>query len=184
MKKGKVVIISGNKRAGKTTLTIKLHKELGFNFYNFDTLTDSIEEVHSNLEGDPYYIKLLEEMVKFALEFAENYGVNSVFEYIDFTPELMANFKYKEQVEIYYLANLEANKDNIREDMKKYSKPFDWPAYCSEEDVERNVKFILKFNEELVNECKKYGFNLINTKRGEERSKVLNELTKQISETM
>ena len=43
--------------------------------------------------------------------------------------------------------------------MKKYSKPFDWPTYCSEEDVERNVKFILKFNEELVNECKKYGFN-------------------------
>ena len=49
MKKGNVVIISGNKRAEKTTLTIKLHKELGFNFYNFDTLTDSIEEVHSNL---------------------------------------------------------------------------------------------------------------------------------------
>lgn len=68
--------------------------------------------------------------------------------------------------------------------MKKYSKPFDWPAYCSKEDVERNVKFILKFNEELVNECKKYGFNLINTKRGEERNKVINELAKQISETM
>ena len=68
--------------------------------------------------------------------------------------------------------------------MKKYSKPFDWPTYCSEEDIEINVKFILSFNEELVSECKKYGFNLINTKRGEERSKVLKELAKQISETM
>ena len=112
---------------------MKLHQKLGFNFYNFDSITDSLEEVYTNLEGDPYYIKFLEEMVSYALEFAENYGISSVFEYIDFTPELMKNFKYINQVEIYYLANLDATIDNIRDDLKKYSKPYDWPAYCSEE---------------------------------------------------
>ena len=60
MEKGKIIIIGGNKRAGKTTLSIKLHKELGFNYYNFDSITDAKEEVHTNLEGDHYYIKLLE----------------------------------------------------------------------------------------------------------------------------
>jgi deoxyadenosine/deoxycytidine kinase len=176
MKKGKVVIISGNKRAGKTTLSIKLHKEYGFNFHNFDSLADSIESVHDNLEGDPYYVKLLEEMVGFALDFAENYGVDSVFEFIDFNPDLLANFKYLDKVEIYYLANLDATIDNIREDMVKYSKPFDWPLTCSQEDIERNVKFILNRNKELSVECQKYGFVLVNTGRGEDREKVLNEL--------
>lgn len=180
MKKGKVVIISGNKRAGKTTLTIKLHKEYGFNFYNFDTLTDSLEEVHNNLEGDYYYVKLLTEMTRFALEFAENYGVSTVFEYIDFMPESMANFKYKDKAEIYYLANLDATEDNIRDDMKRYSKPYDWPSYCTEADIERNVKFILNFNEELIRECKKYDFKLINTSRGENREKILSEIAAKI----
>jgi deoxyadenosine/deoxycytidine kinase len=44
MNKGKVIIIGGNKRAGKTTLTMKLHKEYNFNYYNFDMLLDSLEE--------------------------------------------------------------------------------------------------------------------------------------------
>lgn len=184
MKKGKIVIISGNKRAGKTTLTMKLHQKLGFNFYNFDSITDSLEEVHTNLEGDPYYIKFLEEMVGYALEFAKNYGISSVFEYIDFTPELMKSFKYINQVEIYYLANLDATIDNIRDDLKKYSKPYDWPSYCSEEDLERNIKFILSTNEKLIKDCKKYNFKLINTKRAKEREKVLNDLTKIIGKDM
>ena len=181
MRTGKVVIISGNKRAGKTTLTIKLHKELGFNFYNFDSLADSMEAVHNNLEGDPYYVKLLEEMVFFALEFAQNYGVSSVFEYIDFNPELMAQFKYKEEVQIYYLANLDATLENIREDMSKYSESFDWPSYCSQEDIERNVRFILDKNKSLIEDCKKYGFTLINTGRGEDRGVVLDKLVQVIA---
>lgn len=36
MKTGKVVIIAGNKRAGKTTLTMKLHQKYNFNYYNFE----------------------------------------------------------------------------------------------------------------------------------------------------
>lgn len=181
MKKGKVVIISGNKRAGKTTTTIKLHKEHGFNFYNFDSLADSIEEVHKNLEGDPYYVKLLTEMTGFALKFAEDYGVDTVFEFIDFTPDLMFNFKYKDKVEIYYLANLDATEENIAEDLKKYSKNYDWPSYVTEEDLQRNYKFILNFNEELKRECEKYGFELINTSRGENREKVINNLVERIT---
>lgn len=127
-------------------------------------------------------MKLLTEMTSFALEFAENYGVNTVFEFIDFTPELMSNFKYKDKVEIYYLANLEATEENIREDMRQYSKSYDWPSYCSSEDIERNVKFILNYNKELIEECNKYGFELINTSRGENREQILNNLVERITQ--
>ena len=164
MKNGKVVIIAGNKRAGKTTLTMKLHQKYNFNYYNFDMLLDSLEESF---------------MVKRSLDDAKNYGVSTIYEYI-FTPKQLSMFEYKDKVEIYFLANLDADETNIREDMKKYSKPFDWPAYVGVEDIERNVREILEKNEVLKNDCQKYGFNLINTSREDRREAILDQLVEEI----
>ena len=169
MKNGKVVIIAGNKRAGKTTLTMKLHQKYNFNYYNFDMLLDSLEESFRVLQdhNDDKYVTLLNEMVKRSLDDAKNYGVSTMFE-------------YKDKVEIYFLANLDADETNIREDMKKYSKPFDWPAYVGVEDIERNVREILEKNELLKNDCQKYGFNLINTSREDRREAILDQLVEEI----
>lgn len=180
---GKVIIIAGNKRAGKTTLTQMLHQRYNYNYYNFDMLLDSLETTFKVLQdkNDDKYVALLNEMVKRSLEDAKNYGVNTIYEYI-FTPEQLNHFKYKNEVRIIFLANLDATQDNIREDMKKYSKPFDWPAYVSKDDIERNVKEILNTNEKLKNECVKYGFELINTSRGSNRDKILDNLAEDINE--
>ncbi|MDE6292543.1 MAG: hypothetical protein K2L98_02555 [Bacilli bacterium] len=183
MKSGKVIIIGGNKRAGKTTLSLKLHKNYQFNYYNFDMLLDSLEESLPilNDKDDSKYIALLESMVKRSLLDAENYGINSVYEYI-FTPENLANFKYRNDVQIIFLANLDANIDNIASDLKTYSQKFDWPSYVSDEDINRNIKWILNQNEELITECKEYGFNLINTSRGENRDKIINNIINNLLE--
>ena len=182
MIKGKVIIIAGNKRAGKTTLTMMLHDKYNYNYYNFDMLLDSIEASFPVLKdhNDDKYISLLNEMVKRSLDDANNYGVSTVYEYI-FTPQQLSNFKYKDQVQIYFLANLDITEDNIREDMKKYSKPFDWPSYVSVEDIERNVKEIINKNEQLKIECPKYKFELINTSRGDNRNIVLSKLANRIA---
>ncbi len=181
MNKGKVIIIGGNKRAGKTTLTMKLHKEYNFNYYNYDMLLDSLEDSFQVLQdqNDEKYIKLLEEMVKRSLDEANNYGISTVYEYI-FTPKQLQNFKYRKDVQIYFLANLDANEDNIREDLLKYSKNYDWPSYVSDEDIERNINYILKHNNILVEDCKKYGFELINTSRDNNRNIVLDNLVNKI----
>ena len=177
MDKGKVIIIGGNKRAVKTTLAMMLHNKYNYNYYNFDMLLDSIETTFPELEdhNDDKYITLLNEMVKRSLDDANNYGVSTVYEYI-FTPELLNNFKYKDQVQIYFLANLDITEDNIREDMIKYSKSFDWPTNASSEDIERNVREIKMKNEILKTDCAKYSFELINTSREDKRNIVLNKL--------
>ena len=95
-------------------------------------------------------------------------------------PSGMDKFKYKDDIEVYYLANLDATEENIKPDFKKYSMDYDWPSYVSDEDIERNVKFILERNELLKKECKKYGYKLINTSREENRDKVINELFNEI----
>lgn len=177
MEKGKVIIVAGNKRSGKTTLAMKLHKEYNYNYYNFDMLLDVIEGTFTELnDGDEKkYIKLLENMVERSLKDAENYGVNSVYDYI-FEPEHLKDFKYRDKVQIIFLANLDANENNIREDFKKYSKPFDWPSYVSPSDIERNVLWILNKNKTLIQECENYNFRLINTSRGEVRDRILEEI--------
>lgn len=175
MEKGKVVIIGGNKRAGKTTISMRLQKEYNFNYYNFDMLLDSLEESLPilNDKNDAKYISLLESMVKRSLSDAKNYGISSVYEYI-FMPHELANFKYRDKVQIIFLANLDANMDNIESDLKKYSKDYDWPSYVSREDIARNIEWILKQNEKLLTECKEYNFTLINTSRAEERDRIIN----------
>lgn len=171
---GKVIIIGGNKRAGKTTLSLKLQQEHHFNYYNFDMLLDSLEESLPilNDKNDKKYIKLLESMVKRSLLDAKNYGINTVYEYI-FTPEELADFPYRDNVQIIFLSNLDANIDNIASDLKTYSKEYDWPSYVSSEDINRNIKWILNKNEELLSKCQKYGFPLINTSRGENRDTII-----------
>ncbi|MCX4365256.1 MAG: hypothetical protein OSJ70_05735 [Bacilli bacterium] len=180
---GKVVIIGGNKRAGKTTISLKLQKEYQFNYYNFDMLLDSLEESLPilNDKDDKKYISLLESMVKRSLIDAENYGINFVYEYI-FTPEELANFKYRDCVQIIFLANLDANLENIEGDLKKYSKEYDWPSFVNEDDLNRNIRWILNRNEELIDECSKYCFPLINTSRGDERDRIIDNVINNLLE--
>lgn len=180
---GKVVIIGGNKRAGKTTLSLLLHKKYNYNYVNFDSLLDSLENTFSELDdGDNNkYIKLLEEMVKRAIDDSNNYGVSTVFDYI-FTPEKLSNFEYKNLVQIYILANLDANEENIKDDLINYSEAYDWPLTATEDDLERNIKYILVNNEKLIKDAKEYKFKLINTSRGKERNQILERIAKEIVE--
>ncbi len=181
MNKGKVILISGNKRAGKTTLSVKLQKEAGYNYYSFDNIMDATEEVFDvNCVDEKHYMKFLEEYVEFCLKQAENYGINSVIDTIYYMPKDLIDFKYIKDIDVYYLSNMDATEENIREDFKKYSAPYDWPSYVSEEDIERNVNFLLKQNELLKEECGKYGYRLINTSREENRNKIINSLFNEI----
>ena len=178
----KVVILCGNKRAGKTTLSLLLHSKYNFNYYNFDSILDAIEVSFPKLsDGDDYkYIKLLEEMVEGALNLRDNFGISTVFDYV-FTPEQLNTFKFRDDVEIYFLANLDANIENVISDILDYSKEGDWTLTASEEDLVRNRKHILDTNEMLVQDTLKYNFTLINTSRGEKRNSVLEELASNIA---
>lgn len=177
----KVVIICGNKRAGKTTLSTLLHKEYNFNYFNFDMLLDALETAFPQInDGDEdKYISLLEQMVESSLKDSANHDISTVYDYI-FTPKQLSTFKYKDDVEIYFLANLDATIENIKADLLNYSQSYDWPSYASEEDLTRNINYILSNNLELIEETKKYGFQLINTSRGENRDKILRSLAETI----
>ncbi len=178
---GKVIIIGGNKRAGKTTLSNLLHNKYNFNQYNFDMLLDSIETTFEDLDdgNDDKYIELLDNMINRSLEDAKNYGINTLYEYI-FTPKQILKLKNINNVKTYFLANLDANENNIESDMMKYSKTYDWPTTATKEDIKRNINYILERNKLLKEECEKYNFRLVNTSREDNRNKILNDLVEEI----
>ena len=65
---GKVVILTGNKRAGKTTLANKLNKEYNFTHINMDQILDAVDYV-CDKKNIPHFIdcySFLEKLVDFA----------------------------------------------------------------------------------------------------------------------
>ena len=178
MNKGKVVIIGGNKRAGKSTLGRLLQTKYGYNYYNMDHITNSVDATWFE-DGLPLndYFPFMESLIEYALTDASRHGINSVFEFI-YSPEVYNKLKSKDNLEFYYLANLDLNENNIRDILIKYSKDYEYSSRI--EDVERNVKVILDLNNKLLDECKKCNSKLINTSYGTKRDEIINDLALEI----
>ncbi len=180
MKSGKVVILAGNKRAGKTTLGNKLNKEYNFTHLNMDQILDAVDYVCDKKDIKHFIdcYDFLEKLVEFAYDNAQNYGENTVIEYI-FKISDIKKLQEKYNVDAYALYT-ETDEENLRKILKEYSQPFDWPSLVGEDDFNRNIKEILDLNESLKEECKDSKVKLINTSYGQNRELIINELCQKI----
>ncbi len=183
MKTGKVILIGGSKRAGKTTLSMMLHRRMGFNYLNFDHLEDAIDvginKSDSWNDGD-YFKGFLKQMIGYSLEDAKNYGINTVLDTYMYNPNIINDLSNRNDIEVYFLADLDSNEEELRINLKKYSKSYDWPSYCTDEQFEDNIKDILARNEYLKEECSKYNIELFNTSYGDKRNNNLEVLYRRI----
>lgn len=177
---GKVVILTGNKRAGKTTLANKLNKEYNFTHLNMDQILDAVDYVcdKKNLKHFIDCYDFLEKLVAFAVDNAKNYGENTVIEYI-FKISDVKKIQKKYNVLAYALYT-DTDEKNLRKILKKYSKEFDWPILVGENDFNRNIKEILDLNERLKEECMNSKIKLIDTSYGKNRDVIIDNLSKEI----
>ena len=177
---GKVVILTGNKRAGKTTLANKLNKEYNFTHLNMDQILDAVDYVcdKKNLKHFIDCYDFLEKLVAFAVDNAKNYGENTVIEYI-FKISDVKKIQEKYNVLAYGLYT-DTDEKNLRKILKKYSKEFDWPILVGENDFNRNIKEILDLNERLKEECMNSKIKLIDTSYGKNRDVIIDKLSKEI----
>ena len=182
MKKGKVIILGGNARSGKTTLSMQLVKK-GFNRISFDNLYEVVEDVLKiKIDELPksQQFKFFESFVDKAIEEAENYGINSVIDMYDFLPQDIEKLKNKNKVQCYFLAYPSCDTHQIKYNLKTYSKPSDWIAQVDEEYFNECVVRFDKRNKLLVKQCEKYNHRLIDTSYGENRNLILKELLNEI----
>lgn len=180
MKPGKVVILTGNKRAGKTTLANKLNKEYNFTHLNMDQILDAVDYVCDKKDIKHFIdcYDFLEKLVEFAYENANNYGENTVIEYI-FKIIDVKKLQEKYNVDAYALYT-DTDEENLKRILKEYSKPFDWPSFVGKDDFNRNIKEILELNKVLKEECQNSKIKLINTSYGKNRELIINELCQKI----
>lgn len=179
---GKVVILGGNARSGKSTLSFMLVKN-GFSRISFDNIHEISRnslDIDINELSDEKKFKLFENVVNLSLDESINENTNIVIDMYDYLPEDINKLKRKEELEVYFLAYPNCSKEQIKYNLKTYSKSTDWIAQVNENYLNSCVDRFFDRNEMLVKECKKYNINLIDTKDGEERNKVLNELLNNI----
>lgn len=177
---GKVVILGGNARSGKSTLAYKLNKQ-GYNRISFDNLYSAIEEgLKINMDDLPEEntTAFFESIVNKALEEAELENINTVIDMYDFLPSHIAKLTNKDKVEVYFLAYPNCTKEEIKYNVIHYAKPTDWIAQVDEDYLNTCVERFVNRNNLLVNECRTYNATLIDTSSGNERDIILNNLLK------
>jgi len=179
---GKVVILGGNARSGKSTLSFMLVKK-GFSRISFD----NIYEISRNCLGidinelsEENKFKLFESIVNLSLNEANNEDTNVVIDMYDYLPEDINKLERKDEVIVYFLAYPNCAKKQIKYNLKTYSKSTDWIAQVNEDYLNSCVDRFYERNEMLVKECEKHNMNLIDTKDGIERNKVLVKLLNKI----
>ncbi len=175
---GKVVILGGNARSGKTTLAYLLQKK-GYNRISFDLLNTYIEDglkiIFDDLSEDIKY-SFFESVINEAIKEAENENNNIVIDMYDYLPYDINKLKDKEKLEVYFLAYPNCSMEEIKYNVIYYAKPTDWIAKVDETYLDQCVKRFYERNKILVKECEKYNMQIIDTKSGEERNKIINTL--------
>ena len=174
-KKGKVILIGGCPRTGKTTLAVRLVKSgLGFSKISGDFLG---EENINNFE-------FVKNLLGGLLDEAEVYGISSVFDYCswDFTPFDVDKLQFKDKLKIYFFGFPDISAEEIKYYIKHYAVYADWISHVDDDYVESVSKRIHAHNIELKEQCEKYNYRFINTGVGEERNVVLDLLYNEIIE--
>jgi hypothetical protein len=184
MNKGRVIILGGTPRAGKTTLAVRLAHN-GFGKISFDSLYDALQKGYPEIQIADWTDQELcaqknypffEALVGSAVSDAEVYGTSTVFDMYDFTPEYVSKLTFQQEIEAYYLGYPDFSVDEIQHNIKFYAQPTDWIAQVDDDYLTVVARRCFLFNKKLVQQCEQYGYPLINMGAGADRTAALDAL--------
>ena len=188
MTQGKVVILGGTPRSGKTTLANMLAKS-GFSKISFDYLSEALQKGFfeivindwtSQQECAAKKYKFFESIVETAVADAKVYGLNTVIDMYDFTPEYIQKLPCLADINVYFLAYPGFSVEQIRHNIRYYAQPSDWIAQVDDEYLTVVAQRCHDVNKNLVHQCEKYNCKLINTQAGDGRLLALTKLYDEI----
>lgn len=189
VKKGKVVILGGTPRSGKTTLAVMLARN-GFSKWSFDIINEAIEKglpevsIEDNHDQESCAKKLypfFETVVGGAVEDARRFGLNTVIDMYDYTPECVSRLSDLTEIDVYFLAYPDFSIDEIRTNIRHFAQPEDWIAQVDEDYLTVVAERCDRVNQKLVRQCAEYGFKLVNTGAGDDREHALANLFHEIT---
>lgn len=189
MNTGRVLLIGGCPRAGKTTLSVRLAKEGGFSRISLDSISDAliqgfpeilIEDPTDQEECATKKFAFFQSFIGSLLNDAELYGINSVLDMYDFTPEHVHRLPFRDRLEVWFLGFPELSVSEIRRVIRQYAAPTDWIAQVDEDYLTVVAERIHRFNQKLKKQCQDYGYPFVDTGVGDARTQKLQELYEMI----
>lgn len=192
MEQGKVIILGGTPRSGKTTVANKLANK-GFNVIHFDHIAEAIKTGLPEIKIDMWTpeicsVKLysfFESLIKNLVDDAKASELNYIVDTWNFYPESIIKFPFQDDIKVYFLAYPNQAKEEIKSNIKQYSKKTDWIfQFLNDNDfLDMITEMYFNINQTLVNQCKEHGYELIDTSAGENRNFILNSLYDKILNT-
>jgi len=179
---GKVVILGGNARSGKTTLAHMLAKK-GYTLISMDTIQNVIESTF-DIDFDELTreekLKLFENIVNEYLKESDTYNTNIVIDMYDYLPSDIRKLKNRKKLKVYFLAYPASSHEEIRYNILKYANKNDWINNVNKKAFDEIINGFEERNKILIEECSILNYPLIDTKQGLERTRVLRKLYSEI----
>lgn len=176
---GKVVVLGGNARSGKSTLAYMLVKK-GFSRISFDNICETLKDVYDIDVTNNKSFEFFEYIVNKSIEESNNENIDYVIDMYDYLPEDINKLENKDKIEVYFLAYPNCTKEEIKYNVIHYAKDSDWIKQVNKDYLNECVDRFYNRNKLVVNECSKYNYKLINTSSGDDRYIVLNNLLNEI----
>ena len=172
MNSGRLIIVAGNKRAGKTTLCSMLSKK-GFIHLKCDNILDALDEA---IGSNKYDFNFFNALVSKYYKDAEEYNQDIVFDVYDFNPSVLKNITLFNKVEIFILAYPNTSKEDIKYCLQNYGEEFQWNKTMSLDDLDRNIDLIFEKNIILDEESKIHNIKLFDVGIKNERAKKITDI--------
>ena len=185
----KNILIIGAPRCGKTSLSRKIAKELGYSVISLDDIVSGFgayKEIGIGHDLDDYEVsKKFTKFLKIYLkELSENSnfysGIKVVIEGTHVDLDELLPFDNIENYEIIGLTYNNLTKDDIYNNIKKYDTEDEWTYYLSDEELYGNMNFFLERNKFFNDMFKRNNIKCYDT--GENREKTFEEIIKDLSE--
>jgi len=183
-RQGRVIVIGGCPRVGKTTLAVRLVKGGGgFSRVSLDHLDYALRAGYPEIKRDGVRkFKFIKTLLEKLVDDAETHGINSVVDEYDFSPEDIEKLPFKDKLGVYFLGVPDVPAVEIKEHIRRHDTPADWTSRIDDKYLLMAVKKMLVQNALIREQCEKYGYRFAVTGVGGGRDAALDALYAEITE--
>lgn len=189
----KHIIIAGVPRAGKSTVSQRIAKELGYQHISMDSIIAGFEKAFPQVEIDTgANVDVKENVQSISSKIAPflrammdsgeydecDYGM--VIDVFQLLPEDYRKYIDTSVCEIYYFITSDVTAEERYKLLKQYDTPKDYTYYKPEEENRRNCAEIVEVSKFYKEQCEKYQLPYFETAL--ERERVLEEFFNQLEE--
>lgn len=180
---GRVIILGGNARSGKSTLAFRLVKK-GYSRISLDNLETYITD-GLNIDFDSYAaatkLNFFKTIVENSYEESKKYDTNIVIDMYDYLPSDFEKINGINKNDVYFLIYPNCSKEEIKYGVVHYAKSTDWIAQVNEKYLNECVDRFYERNKIVLEQCQQYGYKYVDTSLGEKRNDILENLISEIN---